>query len=209
MGLRRRLEQIVNEMREMRDSLARVSQGLAGGSGEDVDPETTPTPGETGISSDALSAANVRRLRVQRARQHSRRAAQEVLGVALSFEDIGRELENNRVDAQDRRERLTGQIVQPLTDISKQMFPDLDQQLTQLAALLSQSPPDQITQANQVAVAQSDAIIWALEGVLDRMLELETYNELMDLLRTMIKEQEQLLEKTKEQRKKSALDLLK
>ena len=48
-----------------------------------------------------------------------------------------------------------------------------------------------------------------MQLVLDRMLELETYNELIDLVRALISEQEALNEKTKKEQKKRALDLLK
>ena len=41
------------------------------------------------------------------------------------------------------------------------------------------------------------------------MLELETYNELIELVRDLIGEQDNLLEKTKEERKQQVLDLLK
>ena len=47
-------------------------------------------------------------------------------------------------------------------------------------------------------------------SVLQKMLELETYNELIDIVRSLIKEQNELIEKTKEIRKKELLeDLLK
>jgi len=45
--------------------------------------------------------------------------------------------------------------------------------------------------------------------VLDNMLELETYNELIDLIRGLIDDQEQINEKTQQERKKQVLDLLK
>ena len=48
-----------------------------------------------------------------------------------------------------------------------------------------------------------------LDEVLQRMLELETYNELIELVRDLIGEQDDLLEKTKEERKQQVLDLLK
>ena len=41
------------------------------------------------------------------------------------------------------------------------------------------------------------------------MLELETYNELIDLIRDLINDQEEISEKAKDERKKQVLDLLK
>ena len=48
-----------------------------------------------------------------------------------------------------------------------------------------------------------------MSAVLDNMLELETYNELIDLIRDLINDQEEISEKTKDERKKQVLDLLK
>ena len=48
-----------------------------------------------------------------------------------------------------------------------------------------------------------------MSAVLDNMLEFETYNELIDLIRDLINDQEEISEKTKDERKKQVLDLLK
>ena len=57
--------------------------------------------------------------------------------------------------------------------------------------------------------AQAETVLLKLDEVLQRMLELETYNELIELVRDLIGEQDDLLEKTKEERKQQVLDLLK
>ena len=48
-----------------------------------------------------------------------------------------------------------------------------------------------------------------MNAILHNMLELETYNELIDLIRDLITDQEEINEKTKDERKKQVLDLLK
>jgi len=48
-----------------------------------------------------------------------------------------------------------------------------------------------------------------MDEVLQKMLELETYNELIDLVRSLIQEQTEIQEKTQKERKKQLLDLLK
>ncbi len=213
LGLRRRFEQIILEMREMRDSLQRVSLGeddASGGAADDGSDDDTSTSQSARAAEQAERRAALRGLRVQRAEQHSRRAAAEVLGVALSFEDISMELVNNRVDAQDRVERMEQAIANPLRDIAERMLPEWDESLAPLRQALEEAGDEtRVGTATQAAVAQADAILVAMESVLEQMLELETYNELVDLVRTMIKDLEELTEKTKNQRKKSALDLLK
>ena len=58
-------------------------------------------------------------------------------------------------------------------------------------------------------LTQADVILVQMSAVLDNMLELETYNELIDLIRDLINDQEEISEKTKDERKKQVLDLLK
>ena len=59
-------------------------------------------PGAT----DSLDWMRLAGLLIQRATQHSERAAGEVRSVALSFDDIGEELTNNRIDSEERKSRL-------------------------------------------------------------------------------------------------------
>ncbi len=57
---------------------------------------------------------SLRSLRTQRAVVQGQKSAQEVLGVAASFDDIREELINNRVDSEDRKVRLQGTDRRPL-----------------------------------------------------------------------------------------------
>ena len=118
-GLRRRFEQILDEMVQMRDSLLRVKASLvpgvaSGAEPEDLrgddDPEAKPLTPEQ----KAQREAELRLLRVQRAIQQSQKSVQEVQGVAAGFLAIREELINNRVDTEDRKNRLKDQIADPL-----------------------------------------------------------------------------------------------
>ena len=60
-----------------------------------------------------------------------------------------------------------------------------------------------------MALDRADVVLLKMTVVLDNMLELETYNELIDLIRSLIDDQEQISEKTQQERKKQVLDLLK
>ena len=59
-----------------------------------------------------------------------------------------------------------------------------------------------------MALEQTDQLLAQMQLVLDKMLELETYNELIDLVRALIAEQQAVNEKTRKEQKKRALDLL-
>ena len=131
---------------------------------------------------------SLRSLRTQRAVVQGQKSAQEVLGVAASFDDIREELINNRVDSEDRKVRLKEQIADPLRLIGETMFPELERQLKDLEQKLGD--PAASDQAVDGAVQQADNILLELDKVLQKMLELETFNELMNIVRSLIEDQD-------------------
>ena len=48
-----------------------------------------------------------------------------------------------------------------------------------------------------------------LEEVLAKMQDLETYNELLEIVRDLLKDQEKLIERTQQERKRQTLEELK
>jgi hypothetical protein len=47
-----------------------------------------------------------------------------------------------------------------------------------------------------------------MQQVLDKMMEMETFNEVVDMLRSIIESQERLNDQTRQARRKSVRDLL-
>lgn len=208
LSLRQRYELILAEVQEMRDSMAQVLESSQGANDSDTGNEPEDN------SEDELSAEqkqkreeSLRLLRVQRAVVQSQKSNQESLGVAVSFEDIRLQLINNRVDTQDRKDRLKELIADPLKHVSTVEFPDLDDKL--LAYEKSLETNSESIDAAAKSLTQADVILVQMNAILDNMLELETYNELIDLIRDLITDQEEINEKTKDERKKQVLDLLK
>ncbi|MFC1759723.1 hypothetical protein ACFL2H_13310, partial [Planctomycetota bacterium] len=200
--LRRRFEQTIVEMTETRDLLARVQAASPEvATSRDSDEDRADTPVGSADRDKSLKA-----LRVQRARQQGDKATQEIAGVAAAFLAIRDELINNRIDTEERKIRLEQQIVEPLKDIVDLQFPDWDDSLKSLVSAIESDQPTEEKAAESVRL--TDEILTALDRVLQKMEELESYNELVDLVRSIIKEQEELLEKTKQERKNQAKSLL-
>jgi hypothetical protein len=217
-GLRRRFELIIDEMTQMRDSLLRVKASLSpvsagGGDPEDVrsdgDPEGQPLSPEQ----KAQRASELRQLRVQRAIQQSQKSVAEVLGVAAGFLTIREELINNRVDTEDRKNRLKEQIADPLNHTGKVQFPLLDERLaaleTQLRETAAGGQADAVAKTTEETIDQSNLVLSELEAVLTKMQNLETYNELLDIVRDLLKDQQKLSERTQQERKRQTLEDLK
>jgi hypothetical protein len=197
-ALRRRLEQIVGELTEMRDTLLLVKPGPVS-----VTPGSEPggSPSAPNEGQEQLERQRaLRLLRVQRGVQQLRKSQPEVLGVAESFLTIRAELINNRVDTPDREARLQNLIAQPLQALTATEFPQLEQTLTKLELLLDDASGGQ-TLARE-GIAQTNELLAKLEQILQKMLKLESYNEILELVRGILRDQEALREETRRQQKR-------
>ncbi len=205
--LRQRFEQIIREATETRDLLARmefgalaVAEGLGEPGGETADAgegDDRPTP---------MQQLTGRTLRVQRALQNSRKNAYETKGVAESFDDIELQLINNRVDTEELRFRIAEGIAQPLHAIAETALPELERRLDVLQQSLDDEKlgPARRDRARQ----QADEVVLAMQVVLQRMIELESFNEAVEMLRQIIALQGDLEQQTRQRQKQKVLDLL-
>ena len=210
LNLRRRYEQLIEEVTDTRDALARfelVSEPAAGSSapaeGPGGDESTDKAPDGVKPADEQLSA---NKLRVERSLQNSRKNADETLSVATSFDDLHDELVNNRIDTPELKSRLKEGIADPLRGVATVQFPLLDERLTALQAALGDAtaaPP-----ALLAAQQQLDVILVEMQQVLGKMMEIETFNEVVDQLRGIIEAQQKLNERTKDARRRKVRDLL-
>jgi hypothetical protein len=69
--------------------------------------------------------------------------------------------------------------------------------------------PEQGVARTAEAVNTAEEVILQLNAILEKMLDLETYNEVLDLVRQLMDDQSDLTDDTKEERKKQVLDLFK
>jgi hypothetical protein len=87
------------------------------------------------------------------------------------------------------------------------MYPELDRRLKDLEQKLAD--PAASDQAVDLALEQADDILLELDKVLQKMLDLESFNELLNIVRSLIEDQDELTEKTKKERTNQARELLK
>ncbi len=195
--LRQRFEALIQDVTESRDWLLRVE--FAG--------KPAATGGQKGATGGSPTTASTEwLLAVERTEQNSQKDARETSGVAESILDIRDELVNNRIDTPELKRRLEIQIAAPLAEIAEKMFPDLDRLLDQVQA--SRDDRDASIAGREKAVAQINRILASMQQVLGRMIELEDFNEAVELLRTIIDQQKQLDLQTKERHKQKLHELL-
>lgn len=204
LNLRQRFETIIDEMTETRDSLARlesVQQPQAGG-------DQTPTERVADEAAERQTPERIRDrnvLRIERARQSGQKDSEETRGVAVSFDAIRAELINNRVDTEELRIRLKDRIADPLVRLVETSFNDFDRLMENLKGqMVAGAGPEKARPSIELA----DAILVEMRKVRDQMLELESFNEAVDLLREILTEQRRITEQTKHERRQKMRRLL-
>lgn len=199
LGLRTRLEQTVTETQGMRDQLDRFRVDrfeVAMESQEGESPEQTRRRG-----------LQITRLRVQQSGLQASKTAEELTGIAESLDDMLLEMVNNRVDSKDRQERLGTGVRDPLRRIVEVSMSQLKQEIDSIEQ--SVEDPEQALALTESAIQTTDQVLLDLSAVLEKMLDLESYNELLDLVRGLIQDQEKLKEDTQTERKNRVKDLFK
>lgn len=189
LGLRQRFEAIHEKMISTRDLLGRI--------------DLPPTE-----ESDDDRAARIDRdkLRISGIQQSVTQIGHETLGIAEGFDGIVIELANNRIATEELNQRLSHDIADPLRVVSAELLPELDRRVQLVTGALDEAAGVDTTLA--AAVIQADLVVEEMQRILSRMLELESYNELVELLRTIVQEQQQLNEETKVRRREKLRSLL-
>lgn len=195
LALRSRLEQVIREVEQLRDSLVRLrvdNRSL----GEGIEREE-----------EREQLWQLQRLRAEQTDLQSDKNREELAGIAASVADILGELVNNRIDSVDRRQRLEQGVYQPLDRLASQEFVTLQTQIRNLKQHLAAAETGDAGATLDESVVLVEEIMAGLDAVLEGMLELESYNELLEMVRGLIDEQEELIDKTKEEQKRRVLEL--
>lgn len=127
------------------------------------------------------------------------RAAGETAEIATAFRDIRLELDNNGLLTPEVDMRLITQIADPLAGLAEAHLPPL------AAACRAVADP---VEARGGLVRQADDVLARMRALLAMMMELESFNEVIERLRDVIRTQEEIRADTLEQQKKRAREAL-
>ncbi len=142
----------------------------------------------------------------QRSLLKIRKNANETASIEEAFVDIRAELINNGVQTQRMLDRLEQGILKPLNLLNTIHYNNVDESLAlfQLALERSQNPYESM----DTCVEELDRTIEQIQRILAAMLKLETINEVRELLRSILEQQEALKKKTEQERKRKLLESL-
>lgn len=218
LAMRARLEQIIGELSQMRDLLVNMQKAAKvlaiahAATGSQTDAVADKPLDEIAADTEENSPARRERmqmLRSQQAESQMTKSEGELRGVEREITQINQELINNRIDSVDRRTRLEDKIRKPLLVVLDQSWVPMAKDVREIEKSFSKSIKAD-SKADELlpnAIEKSNQIIVALTEILSDMINIQDFNEVLDMVRGIIDEQGKVLEKTKQEQKKQLLDL--
>ena len=198
-NIRKRFEQIINEMKQMREIL-----GQSRNQAEEVTPRDRTAVQTVEEKREKLSP--VLSSNADRILQGIRKNAVETVGVATSFGDIREELVNNAAETPQLLERLDLKIITPLRRINETDFSNADSSLG-LFKLALEKGTDPIPSID-ATTETLDSMIERMQQILNEIRELAKFNEVIEQLKANITALQDLNEETKRKRKENAIKAL-
>lgn len=224
LAMRARLEQIIGELSQMRNLLVNMQRASKDSlpTADTAKDTTGDTKGERSNDVDAgeiieaeentpARRERMQMLRSQQAESQMTKSEGELRGVEREIHQINQELINNRIDSIDRRTRLEDKIRKPLLEVLDQSWGPMASDIRSIEKSYSRSAKSEVNVSELLpsSIIKSNQIIAALTTILNDMIDIQDFNEVIDMVRGMIDDQSKVLEKTKQEQKKQLLDLLK
>jgi hypothetical protein len=210
--LRQRFELIVSELEQLRPVLQTMKTDLPATSGQirlqPAPGSTSPVVGylqEASRESPTQVAQRLAGLWSQQSVLQADKSQQELSSVAARVDNLRMQLINNRIESYDRQQRLQDKVGLPLRSVLANEYEALRRALAamQTAALAGGG-----RESAQVSAQALEAVLLKLEEIKASMQDIEDFNEIIDLVRGLLEDQEKVLGETEQQQRQRILDLL-
>jgi hypothetical protein len=196
LNLRKRFEQIISEVKQTRSDLI-----LHRSKADDAAKLSAEDKAKKAEAMNGVIASVIRSLHA------IRKNSTETISVEESFRDIREELINNAVHTPQMLERIDEKIVKPLHGLNADDYPAVDESLGALKLILDDGR-DPLPGLDE-SIAQIGKMLDQMDTILKEMQRLETFQEAIELLKSIIDQQQQLEDRTKSERKKRRIQELK
>jgi len=158
-----------------------------------------------------LEQSELGRYHISRMLRDTQKEVYDLIGIVESFRGIRQEMINNRIFSEDEQKRINQEIMLPIQELINTDFPGIDQLLGMLNQLLSEHDEPKrpsVQTERQNILDKFDATLLKMTAIRDKMASMESFNEAIELLRSILKQQQQLRNETIEERNKRLKDLL-
>ena len=196
LNLRKRFEQIISEVKQTRADLILHRAKADDAAKLPADQKAKAAETLTGVIASVIRSLHA-----------IRKNSTETISVEESFRDIREELINNAVHTPQMLDRIDEKIVKPLHSLNDGDYPAVDESLGALKLILDDGR-DPLPGLDE-SITQISAMLDQMDAILKEMQRLETFQEAIELLKSIIDQQQQLEDRTKSERKKRRIQELK
>ena len=151
------------------------------------------------------------KFQISRMLRDTHKEVYDLTGIIESFRTIRLEMINNRIFTEDERRRIDQEIMRPMQELINEGFPGIDELLGKLTLLLAENnePCRPLAlEERQKILTRFDETLWKMMAIRDKMASMESFNEAIELLRSIIKQQQLLRNETMEERNRRLKGLL-
>ncbi|MCL2743561.1 MAG: hypothetical protein FWE67_06905 [Planctomycetaceae bacterium] len=148
---------------------------------------------------------------ISRSLRDTQKESYDIRALTESFRSLRAEMVNNRIFTDEVQKRLDDGIIAPMQDAVVKDFAEINEVLNSLNGTLNirNQPLREIAQKQKADVLEKFiTLITKLQNIRDKMVSMENYNEAVELLRAIIKQQQQLRQETEEEKNKRLRNLL-
>jgi hypothetical protein len=150
------------------------------------------------------------RYHVSRMLRDTQKEVYDLMNIVESFRTIRQEMINNRIFSEDERRRIDLEIMQPIRELIGSDFPEIDVMLGMLNQMLLERTelkrPEALAERQKI-LEQFDKTILKMIAIRDKMASMESFSEVIELLRSILEQQRRLRDETIEERRKQLLEL--
>ena len=135
----------------------------------------------------------------------------EIRGIVSGFQGIRKEMLNNQIFTPESQERIDGGILEPLNELVEKDFFEFDNTLIVLDESIGNRETlswEAIQKNRDTTLEQLDRILDKMADIRDRMINMESFNEAIDMLKEIIEQQEKIRDETNEKKRNQLRDLL-
>lgn len=193
-NLRRRFEDVIDELTSVRDDL-RFHRDLAARL-DTGDPQVIQADDAAAVNTCASRSSNT-----------LRRQQNELRAIADGFDEIVRQLINNAIPPQTLAETMRDGILRPLQRAADESLATTDRRLSAFRLAALQGEPSE--QPLVAAADNLDTVIAELRTILEQVRDMAEFHEALRDLKSILEEQERLLEETRQMQKRNLIDKLK
>ncbi|GHT33006.1 hypothetical protein FACS1894214_4920 [Planctomycetales bacterium] len=144
---------------------------------------------------------------ISRSLRDTQKESYDIRTLTEAFRSLRAEMVNNRIFTEEVQKRLDDGIISPMQEVVEKNFAEIterDKSLNETLNIRNQPLRETARKQRAEILEEFAKLLMKLQNIRDKMVSMENYNEAMELLRAIIKQQRHLRQETEEQKKQTS-----